>query len=117
MRGTWRTPTSQPPSVDRLKAASAGKRNAKCDTNAGLKTSICIAIDRFNSADFIGEAIESVKRQTRRTDKVVVADTSTDASPEIIKTMAARAPRITTVFVKNRGQLATILAGAAAGPS
>jgi glycosyltransferase involved in cell wall biosynthesis len=75
---------------------------------------ISVVIDSFNAAEFIGEAIESVRQQTQLADQIVVADGSTDGSRQIIENIARDEPRLTTVFLENRGQLATILAGLAA---
>ena len=75
------------------------------------KPRISVVIDSFNAADFIGEAIESVRKQSRPADQIVLADASTDGSRQIIESLAADEPRLTTVFLENRGQLATILAG------
>jgi len=73
--------------------------------------STTVVIDGFNSAEFIGEAIASVLEQTRPPDQIVVADASTDDSRRIIEEFAAAESRIKTVYIENRGQLATILAG------
>jgi glycosyltransferase involved in cell wall biosynthesis len=72
---------------------------------------ISVVIDSFNASGFIGEAIESVRQQTRPADQIVVADGSTDGSRQIIESIARDEPHLTTVFRENRGQLATILAG------
>jgi glycosyltransferase involved in cell wall biosynthesis len=75
---------------------------------------ISVVIDSFNAADFIEEAIGSVREQSLPADQIVVADASTDGSREIIERLLPDEPRLTTVFLENRGQLATILAGLAA---
>jgi glycosyltransferase involved in cell wall biosynthesis len=72
---------------------------------------ISVIIDSYNSSAFIGEAIKSVLAQTQAPDEVIIADASTDDSPAIIGDFAARDGRIKPVFVENRGQLSTILAG------
>ncbi len=72
---------------------------------------IAVVIDSFNSEAFVGEAIESVLRQTRPADQIVVADASTDGSRAVIEHWASRDSRLCTTFLENRGQLATILAG------
>lgn len=76
-----------------------------------MKTPISVVVDSFNTAEFIGEALESALTQTRPADQIIVSDASTDGSREIIERYAADDPRITTVFTDNHGQLATILAG------
>lgn len=75
------------------------------------KLRISVVIDSFNTSSFIGEAIQSVLAQTRPADQIIVSDTSTDSSPGLIREIAARHPQIETRFTRNRGSLATILAG------
>jgi glycosyltransferase involved in cell wall biosynthesis len=79
-----------------------------------MKTPISVVVDSFNTAEFIGEALESALIQTRPADQIIVSDASTDESRTIIARYAAREPRINTIFAENRGQLATIHAGLAA---
>ena len=76
-----------------------------------MKTPISVVVDSFNTAEFIGEALESALIQTRPADQIIVSDASTDGSREIIERYAADDARITTVFTDNRGQLATITPG------
>ena len=72
---------------------------------------ISVVIDSYNTSAFIGEAIGSVQAQTCAPDEIIVADASADGSPAIIRDYAARDQRVKPVFIENRGQLATILAG------
>lgn len=83
-------------------------------TSRAANLRISVIIDSFNTSAFVGEAIESVLRQTRPADQIIVSDTSTDSSPDIIRALAARSPLVKPVFSRNRGSLATILAGLAA---
>ena len=72
---------------------------------------VSVVIDSYNSAAFIGDAIETVLAQKHAADEIIVADASTDDSPAIIGDFAARDGRIRPVIVENKGQLCTILAG------
>ena len=75
------------------------------------KMRVAVVIDSFNAGELVGAAIESVLRQTRPADEIIISDASTDGSRKVIEELAAREDRITAVFGENRGQLATILAG------
>lgn len=72
---------------------------------------VSVVIDSYNTAQFLGEAIQSVLDQTHPADQIVISDASTDNSREIIGEFSARFPQIAAKFVENRGSLGTILAG------
>ena len=72
---------------------------------------VSVLIDSFNCESFVLEAVESVLRQSRPADQIVIADGSTDDSRSIIEGCARRHAHIKTVYLENRGQLATIAEG------
>jgi glycosyltransferase involved in cell wall biosynthesis len=56
---------------------------------------VSIGLPVYNGAAFLGEAIESILAQTFRDFELILSDNaSTDATPEICQTYAARDPRI-----------------------
>lgn len=63
---------------------------------------VAVVIPCYNHARYVGEALESVLRQTRPPDRVIVIDDgSTDDSPEVLRVFAGRGVE---VFVQeNRG--------------
>lgn len=79
--------------------------------NAAKPPRISVVIDSFNTADFLGEAIQSVLAQSRPADQIVVSDVSTDSSRAIIGEFKARHPGILVKLGHNTGALGTILAG------
>ncbi|MBE2179823.1 MAG: glycosyltransferase [Chthoniobacterales bacterium] len=72
---------------------------------------ISVVIDSYNTAQFLGEAIQSVLDQTHPADQIVISDVSTDSSREIIEEFRVRFPQIVAKFGENRGSLGTLLAG------
>ena len=75
---------------------------------------VTVLINSYNTADYLDEAIASVRQQTRRVDQIVISDVSTDASAAVIASHSKQDARILVVHGKNRGQLATIVSGLAA---
>ncbi|MEY3479450.1 MAG: hypothetical protein RIQ71_225 [Verrucomicrobiota bacterium] len=74
----------------------------------------CVVINSYNTARFVGDAIESALLQTCPPDQIVVVDGSTDESKCIIEEYASRNAKIKSVFVRNDGQLSSIVTGVAA---
>ena len=61
---------------------------------------VAVIIPAFNAADYIREALESVLRQTRQPDEIIVVDDgSTDGTAEIAETF----PGVTVIRQANRG--------------
>ena len=75
---------------------------------------VTVLINSYNTADYLDQAIASARQQSRRVDQIVISDVSTDASAEVIARHSKQDARILAVYGKNRGQLATIVAGLAA---
>jgi len=112
----------RPPWVARARAAlnvrgmteesrevSCHDRNSEC----GLPQ-VTVLINNYNTTGYLDEAIASVRQQTRRVDQMVISNVSTDASAAVIARHSKQDSRILAVYGKNRGQLATIVAGLAA---
>jgi glycosyltransferase involved in cell wall biosynthesis len=60
-----------------------------------LAPSVTVVMANFNGANWIGDAIKSVQRQSAANwELIVVDDASTDASAEIVRAAAANDPRI-----------------------
>ena len=74
-----------------------------------------VLFNRYNTADYLDEAIASVRQQTRCVDQIVISDLSTDASAEVIARHSKQDARILAVFGKNRGQLGDDRVGAGSG--
>src|SRR5689334_13928789 len=73
---------------------------------------VSIVIDNYNTARFVGEAIESALGQTRPDVEVVVVDDgSTDGSRDVI---AGFEGRVRVVLQENRGQAGAVNTGYAA---
>jgi glycosyltransferase involved in cell wall biosynthesis len=67
-----------------------------------MKSQLLTVIPVFNGEPFIAQTLESVARQTRRPDRVVVLDNcSTDRTPEIVKNFAG----IQCEFIRNERNL------------
>jgi len=74
------------------------------------KVSACVPV--FNTASLLGRCLDSLVSQSiKDLEIIVVDDGSTDSSPEVIQTYAARDPRIVTVRQANAGLGATRNAG------
>lgn len=64
--------------------------------------SLSIALASYNGEHYIGEQLESIARQTRLPDELIVSDdASTDATPDIVLEFAGRAP-FPVRFFRNR---------------
>lgn len=61
--------------------------------NQAMSGSVSVIIPTYNGSRFLGEALESIFRQTLLPDEVVVVDdASTDGTPDGVAAMARRAP-------------------------
>jgi glycosyltransferase involved in cell wall biosynthesis len=66
---------------------------------------LSIALPSYNRADFLAEQFESLLRQSRLPDELIVGDDcSTDRTVEVIRTFAARAPFPVHWYVNKRNQ-------------
>lgn len=73
---------------------------------------ISVLINSFNYGQYIVEAVESVLRQTRRPDQIIVVDDgSTDGTAGKVEQTFRATPGFELVVQPNRGQLAAIVAG------
>src|ERR1700726_3625196 len=71
-----------------------GEGTLKRDNNRSLTFSV--GIPTFSQADFLEHTIESLLRQTRPPDEIVVSDHfSTDRTPEILRKYAGRVIAVT----------------------
>lgn len=69
---------------------------------------ISIALCTYNGAEFLGEQLRSIREQNRQPDELIVCDDcSTDATAEIVREFAARAPFPVRLFV-NEQNLRTV---------
>jgi glycosyltransferase involved in cell wall biosynthesis len=65
---------------------------------------ISIVMPAYNTADFIGKAIESVQAQTlKRWELLVVNDGSTDATAQVVERYAQVDPRVQHILIDNLG--------------
>lgn len=71
---------------------------------------VTVLINSFNTAAYLGEAISSVRQQTRRVDQIIISDVSTDDSSLVIDKHRAEDPKIRLISGENQGQLATLVA-------
>lgn len=90
---------------------------------SNLRQDISVVIPAFNEQELIGEVIpriiDSLARQRRSFEVIVVNDGSRDRTAEVLDALAAREPRLTVIhLVRNFGQTAAMMAGfwAARGP-
>src|SRR5829696_8269526 len=67
-----------------------------------------VVITTYNHASFLGEALESVRMQTRAADDIVVVDDGSDDDPAAI---VARFPGVRCIRQDNRGLAAARNAG------
>ena len=73
---------------------------------------ISVIVNCYNYKSFVIEAVESVLRQSRPPDEVIVVDDgSTDGSPEALAGAFGANPKVKLVLQRNQGQLAAIAAG------
>ena len=73
----------------------------------------CVVTPCYNSARFLSDTIESVRRQdTPDWEYILVDDGSTDETPAIVERFAATDPRIKLVRQKNAGTSAARNTGA-----
>ena len=75
---------------------------------------VTVLINSFNTAAYLGEAISSVRQQTRRVDQIIISDVSSDDSSLVIDKHRAEDARIRLISGENQGQLTTIVAGLSA---
>lgn len=75
---------------------------------------VSVLINSYNTAEYLDEAIASVRQQTLRVDQIIISDSSTDESAEIIQKHCGDDTRISAILNENQGQLATIIAGLSA---
>lgn len=69
------------------------------------KVKVSVIMPVYNTAAYLGQALESICNQTLRELQIIVVDDgSTDSSPEIIREYAARDPRILVLTQVNQGQ-------------
>jgi glycosyltransferase involved in cell wall biosynthesis len=67
--------------------------------------SLSIALASYNGERYVNEQLESIARQTRLPDELIVSDdASTDATPDIVLDFARRAP-FPVRFLQNRERL------------
>jgi glycosyltransferase involved in cell wall biosynthesis len=75
-------------------------------------TSFAVIITNYNYKDFVIEAIESVLRQTRQAQQIIVVDDgSTDGSRELLQERFGSDARVDLSFGQNGGQLAAFQRG------
>lgn len=73
---------------------------------------ISVLINSYNYGQYIADAIESVLKQSRRPEQIIVVDDgSTDGTSQIVTERYRDRPEVTLVTQSNRGQLAAIVAG------
>lgn len=73
---------------------------------------VSVLINNYNYAQFISEAIESVAKQTRLPDELIVVDDgSTDNSLEVIQEAIKDLPYAKLISTENQGQLSAVNEG------
>lgn len=81
----------------------------RCPGEPGL---VSIVLPVYNGANFVEEALESVRAQTyRRFELIAINDGSTDATPHILEMWARRDERIRVLHQENRKIPATLSRG------
>lgn len=92
----------------RGQAAKNGKPlpSSRADLDDGRSVRISIAMATYNGEQFIAEQLESIARQSRLPDELVVSDDgSSDSTVEIVRQFASRAP-FDVVVLRNQEHIA-----------
>jgi glycosyltransferase involved in cell wall biosynthesis len=78
-------------------------------------TVVSVVMGVYNAAEHLAATLDSILAQTERDfECIVVDDGSTDATPAILATYAARDPRIRVITQENSGLTRALIAGCAA---
>jgi glycosyltransferase involved in cell wall biosynthesis len=73
---------------------------------------VSVLLPVFNGGRYLAEAVESILNQTfRNFEMLIIDDGSTDQTPGILRSFAARDPRIRVVTKPNEGYTKALLAG------
>jgi glycosyltransferase involved in cell wall biosynthesis len=70
---------------------------------------VSVVVNSYNYRDYVCEAVDSVLRQTRSADEIIVVDDgSTDGSQELLRDRYRAEPRVQLVCKSNAGQLSAL---------
>lgn len=104
-------PAERDEAVDRDREVEEAEASSVAQEGTSRPTTCCL-INHYQYGDFVGEAIESVVRQTLALDEIVVVDDgSKDGSLDVVRAVCEAHPNVRLVEKENGGQLSCFQAG------